>query len=112
MDKEVRPYTKEEAQKAVLRNIANTTKYWLKESRAKTTEAKLTGLAFSILAMIDGSAIGLPAMDIVLRPHISDEDFHRSRGEKWWQDGMAINDEVHLHDMWHEIYEEVKKEDD
>ena len=112
MSDKPRAYTKEEAQRAILEQIAHTVDYWEKESRRPDARGKLTGLAFSILAMIDGSNIGIPAIDLVLRPHPDDEQYHKDEGENWWEDGMAINDEVHLHEMWHQVYREVTGNDD
>mgnify|MGYP003389881266 FL=1 len=64
-------------------------------------QARLSGLVHSILVMFDGGASGIPALDIVARPHPDDEAFRRSEGEDdYWPDGAVINS-VNMHDMWY-----------
>lgn len=92
-----RAYTKEEAKEAFLHHVRSLVTYWDKCDCPQND--KLSGLAFSILNTFDGGAMSLPAMDIVLRPHASDEEFCRRNGDNWWPDGMVINDEVNLHDQ-------------
>jgi hypothetical protein len=64
-----------------------------------TIKGKLEGLAFSILNIFDGTT-GLPAMDIVLSPHPEDKDFALSEGERWYEEGMIIND-CYLHELFY-----------
>jgi len=73
-----------------LSHIKMLVKYWANVDGINVEE-KLDGLAFSILATIDGSSIELPAMDLVLRPHESDKDYCKSNGENWFEDGQVIN---------------------
>jgi hypothetical protein len=68
----------------------------------KSAEERCDGLAFSILNIFDGTSSDLPAMDIVLRPHEDDKEYNIDNGDKWFEDGMAINDDVTMHDMWHD----------
>jgi len=93
--------TKEKAREMFLNHIHDMVEFWANESRKQDPKRKLDGLVFSILALIDGSGMGLPAMDIVLRPHPEDKEFHQKEDEDWFEDGMVINDDCHLHEFWH-----------
>jgi len=96
-----RAYTKEEARKKFLDQIHNTVDHWENESRAETSKEKLDGLAFSILSMIDGSTMQIPSINIVLNPHTDDKEYHQEKGTNWFEEGMIINDDCHLHEFWH-----------
>jgi hypothetical protein len=94
-----RSFTVDEARQTFLKLLRDKAEYWgaLPE---KTVKERLDGLCFSILAMIDGSSLGLPAMDIVLRPHPEDKPFALENDEDYWEDGMVINNTM-LHEEWH-----------
>ena len=96
-----RAYTKKEVRKKFLDGIHNIVDFWVNESREETVEGKVNGVAFSILAMIDGSNIDIPAFDVVVRPHPDDKEYHQSEGNNWFEDGMIINDDCSLHEFWH-----------
>ena len=86
------PKPTEEVRKAFLDHLHTLVDYWSKH-RPDSKDA-CDGLVFSILNIFDGTTtMGLPAMDIVLRPHEGKES------ENWYQEGMVIND-CHLHDEW------------
>ena len=92
--------TKEQVRADLLDTIRSYAEYWDKVDR-KTSIEKLHGLAFSILGIFDGTTPGLPALDIVLRPHPDDKEYQKDQDEDWFEDGMVINDDVHLHDKYH-----------
>lgn len=91
---------KEQARKELLDIIRSYVDYWDKVDRL-TTHEKLSGLAFSILGIFDGVTPEYPAIDLVLRPHPDDKEYHIDNEDDWYEDGMVINDDVHLHDDWH-----------
>ena len=95
-----RAYTKAEVREEILRYIKELEKYWggLPD---KTVAERLSGLSFSILTMIDGATMDLPAMDLVLRPHPDDREFNINEGNNYYEDGMVVSDDVHLHDFYH-----------
>jgi hypothetical protein len=92
-------YTKKEVRDKFLYYIKSLEKYWL-ELPNKTVEERLNGLIFSILVTFDGESIEFPAMDIVLSPHPSDKQYHIDRGDKWYSNKIAFNDDVCLHEEW------------
>jgi hypothetical protein len=95
-----RAMTKEEVRKDFLRQIRNIVNYWKSESRTDTVDAngRIEGVAFSILALIDGANVMFPSMDLVMRPHPLDKKYHRKRKENWINDGLVINDDIELHE--------------
>lgn len=98
---EPRALTPKEVRTKFLDHIHAMVDYWLKEDRQPDVKDKLDGLAFSILADIDGSSFGLPAFDLVARPHPDDKAYLRGQGENWIEDGTVINADCHLHEFWH-----------
>jgi hypothetical protein len=92
-----RAKTAEEVREELLDHVRTMVDYWDKTERDK--KGALSGLAFSILTMIDGAA-ELPAFDLVCRPHPDDEAFHKSEDEDWYPDGMVVN-ECMLHDLFY-----------
>jgi hypothetical protein len=106
-----REMTKDESVDKLLNQLATLSHYWatlkpnpnspLESDRVeKTPLERCNGLVFSILAMIDGSNIGLPAFDLVPVQPEDDKEFLIARGEHYWPT-HAINDDTHLHDRWH-----------
>lgn len=76
----------------------STAEYWGRE--AKTPEAAADGAVFSMLNLLDGGTLQMPAIDLVLRPHPEDKAFHISEDEDYYVDGMCINDETMLHEEY------------
>jgi len=60
---------------------------------------RVRGLLHSFLVIFDGGSGGLPAFDIVARPHPADKAFHQEEGENWIEDGTVINADASLHEM-------------
>lgn len=94
---EPRAYTADEVRQQFLDHMRTLALYW--SSTAGTEREKLNGLCFSILNIFDGTSQDLPAMDIVLRPHENDMEFHKAEGDNWYEVGQVINDT-----MMHEEY--------
>lgn len=63
-----------------------------------SVEERLSGMLHSILPLIDGQA-GMPALDLVCRPHPDDKEFHQAEGEDWVEDGTVLNADVLLHEL-------------
>lgn len=93
-------YTMEEVQEKFLNYLHALVDYWDKVN-SRNSKEKMEGLIHSILVTFDGTSIEFPALDIVLRPHPDDKDYHIGNHEQWFEDGMCINDDVYLHDMWY-----------
>lgn len=92
-----RAYTAEEVTNGFLEELRRLAQYWARLPDQTPLE-KCEGLLFSILAVIDGDS-GLPGVDLVLRPHPDDKEFHRLEGSNWFEPGMAFNANVALHEI-------------
>jgi hypothetical protein len=93
-----KPISKEKAREEFLDHVRHLAHYWSRIERDPLRMCE--GVAFSILTAIDGSS-ALPTYDLVVRPHPDDKTFHENKGEDYYVDGMVINDDVHLHDMFY-----------
>jgi len=91
--------TKQEAQKEFLDHIHSSSEYWANLSDL-TPQERCDGVAFSILVMLDGESMELPAMDVSLNPHPDDKEFLKSEGENWFEPHMVINDDCELHHLY------------
>lgn len=97
-----RPITPEELRAKFIKQIDLIVKTWSKTPNYSSVSYLCYGVAFSILALIDGASIGMPAFDLVARPHPDDKGFHQKRGENWIEDGTTINEDVELHHLFSE----------
>lgn len=97
-----RAKTKQEARKEFLEHIQNCSEYWA-NLPDKTPQERCDGLVFSILAMLDGDSMALPAMDVSFHPHPDDKEFLKGEGENWHDPHIVINDDCQLHELWHSL---------
>ncbi len=108
-----RQFTQEEVQEKFLNHLWDLVKYWeTVEStpiptdpnpKPKTTRDRLEGLAFSILAMLDGCAVTMPAFEIYPAPHPEDKQYCKDNKEDWWpqlEDEVTVHGNEMLHDLW------------
>lgn len=94
-----RAYTKEETRAALLRHLHVLARYWGHQKCESETD-RCEGMAFSILNIFDGTSATFPAIDLVMRPHPDDKQFHISEDENYHEDGTVLNDDCHLHDLF------------
>lgn len=69
--------------------------YWKREAARDPGVDAVAGVAFSILAAIDGSAVALPAFKLIPRPHPTDRAYHHRLGERWYPDEGDIAGRLH-----------------
>jgi hypothetical protein len=103
-----REYTHEEIRQQVYAHIHNMVKYWENENREPLVKVKLEGLAFSILALIDGDT-ELPGFSLVPRPCKEDKDYHKSEGENWYPFTKDLKNDI-CHGEMHSEFLNFKKE--
>lgn len=92
-----RAYTEKEMRDRMLSHMKSLVKYWSNE-KSDSYEA-CDGLAFSILSMIDGSTMSVPALDIIPAPHPEDKEYCQSCNENWFEPKVINN--CMLHELWH-----------
>jgi len=103
-----RAYTAEEVEEMILRHIWTLVGYWDTMVGERPTRDRLSGLAFSILTMLDGCGMDIPAfklvphpprIELVPDPHPSDEEYHKENGDNWFDPETVI--ETMLHEAFH-----------
>lgn len=101
-----RAYTEQEVIEKMMRKFRSIAHYWAttplgSEHRFNGPEDELRwrcdGVAFTILAEMDGSSMNLPAMDIVLAPHPDDKQYCIDHDENWFEPEMRISTALHEH---------------
>ena len=77
--------------------------YWSRVEKQSPKEL-LSGLAHSILCVLDGVAGTFPTVDMVISPHPDDKKFHQDEGENWYADAPKEASEAAFNDtMLHEL---------
>lgn len=76
-----REKTEEEVRDEFLRHIRGLVKYW-EEIDNRPSKEKLEGLAFSILAALDGCSVDLPSFIVAPLPTKEDKQYHMKNGSK------------------------------
>lgn len=107
---DLKPYTADETRAHFLDHARMVAMYWARADLERTrepTQPPLTpmqerieraeGVVFSMLALLDGCT-EFPAVFLSVETHPTDEGFRRSRGERWYEDGLTFNGGVHMHD--------------
>lgn len=100
-----KPKTKEEIQKEIVEHFDGVARYWSGLENMSNIE-RCRGVVFSILVAFDGMSMGLPAMDIVMRPHPEDREYCIEEGVDWYPQQLTVNDDVMLHDLYTELKNE------
>ncbi len=97
MSEEPRAYTAEEATEMFLDHIRAMVDYWdtAGNTPGHTQKERLSGLAFSILTLLDGDTTTLPACYVRLEPHESDKEFLQGQGENWFEPGTDLEWPLH-----------------
>ncbi len=105
-----RAHTQEEMQDLFLDQIAARVNYWahvdIQPNKGETeAHARLSGLAFSILTILDGCS-ELPSFEIVPTPAEGDREFLIEEGENYWPPSELPENVATIHggSMLHELY--------
>ena len=99
-DGEPRAQTADELRDRFMDDCRNLVDYWAStEIDRDTVRERLSGLLHSLLGIIDGSSMGLPAFDLTASPHPDDKAYHQARGENWIEPGTVINADDCLHEI-------------
>jgi hypothetical protein len=126
-----RQYTIEECRDMFMKQVATIAAYWARQPDM-TPHERCTGVAFSILSMIDGSNLGVPSFDLVPREgeeapafdvlpcgHEEDKAWYQEQGENWWprvpdsvRETLPVINDTQLHEFWHSGYEPAPPPED
>lgn len=85
-------YTGEEVKELFLRHVNDLIAYWEKQSG--TTLYKMEGLAFSMLATIDGSDGIMPKFILAPDPHPEDKEYHIEKKSDYYPENHKIENEI------------------
>jgi hypothetical protein len=91
---EPREFTRDEVRTLLLEHIWGLIDDWDRNSRAATAREKLEGLAFSILAALDGSSVAIPSFVVAPCPGAGDRAYHASQGENWFPENHALVNQI------------------
>jgi len=101
---EPREYTEDEIREKFLKHVWHLIEYWHKEVPNKPEKEKMEGLAFSILAALDGSAMALPPFIVAPMPHKEDKEFYINNDMNYYpyNDRSKINGDIagSLHELF------------
>jgi|SRR5579875_117459 len=87
--KSLHQYSRAEVREKFRSGIRGIVDYWAMLP-GKTDHERCEGVAFSILAAIDGCSAALPRFLLVPAPHPDDKRFCEQRGENWYPEPPAI----------------------
>jgi hypothetical protein len=102
-------YTQEQVEKMFIDKIHQLVEYWANESSAIDAKKKLEGLAFSILATIDGSDVDLPAFILAPLPAEEDKEYHISNSRKYFPENHTAEISCDISGGLHDLYAQTKK---
>ncbi len=97
-----RAFTKEEVRKMIIDHIRVVVREWSSDRepyKGTTIEERCSGVAFSILVMLDGRANGLPAFALIPLPHPDDQAAKEAEGENYFAQPPKAVDDCDVIDM-------------
>jgi len=100
-----------EVREKFLRHIWDMIGIWENTTQRDTVREKMEGLAFSILAMLDGEAVEFPGFIVAPIPHKDAEKFHKERGENWFPRAKDCKQDIagSLHDQFYYVKRDARK---
>jgi len=96
-------YTAEEVRQKFLEYIWCLIRHW--DTHSADKRAALEGIAFSVLAMLDGDSAELPRFVVAPDPHPDDRESRIQRGEKWFPESPEVEYDISggLHEFFHAV---------
>jgi hypothetical protein len=91
--------TQEQVQDRFLNLVRDAARTWA-GSDLPDDLARCEGIVSTVLGIFDGKSEGLPALDIVVHPHPSDRAYCIENGENYYPQGLVINDDCTLQELW------------
>ena len=79
-----RELTPDEVREKFLQTVWGQIHWWTHETRAESIEDRLSGLAHSMLSLIDGSSADLPAFILAPLPHAEDKAYYKAQGKNYF----------------------------
>lgn len=93
-----RAYTSDELRETFLHEVRTIVKIWADPKIERDLKGRCSGVAFSILALLDGCSVDIPSIDLVFQPHEDDKEYYTAQGSNWIEPGTVVTD---LHDNFY-----------
>ena len=95
-----RQLTVEEVRDQFLAQVWHTIRYWQKLDNPGGD--RIEGAVFSVLAILDGTAVDLPGFIVAPAPHHSDREYCVERGENYFPEAPPVECDIagRLHDLF------------
>jgi hypothetical protein len=100
-----RAYTAQEVTEKILEGVVKQVRYWQKQPSCGTMENRVEGVAFSILSMLDGSTMDLPAFN--LSPDTEEDHINDciEEGKNYYDPDTVVS--TSLHELFHSTIKRV-----
>lgn len=86
-----RAWTEDEMRARFLDTVRAQVKYWQEQSTYTDPNDRISGMAHSLLSLLDGSVGMIPGFKLIPNAHCEDQQWHESQGENWWPEDVDIN---------------------
>jgi hypothetical protein len=98
-----REYTMEEVREIFLNHVNNMVHFWNDQDEGNQLD-RLNGLAFSILAALDGASMAVPYFIVAPNAYSGDKNYHKERGENWFPPNDDAKVRCSISGCLHEIF--------
>jgi hypothetical protein len=95
--------SKDEVRKEFLNQVRELVFYWDKINQ-KDTKEKLSGLAFSILTLLDGCSMCSPKFIVAPDPHPEDKEYHIENKEDYYPENYESDVKCDISGCLHELF--------
>jgi hypothetical protein len=97
--------TNDQVREDFLRQIWAYIGWWEHDERTPDVHDKLTGLAHSILTIIDG-ATSLPGFVLAPSPHPEDRQYYKDQDSDWYPETPEVPTDISgaLHELFYKIH--------
>lgn len=96
-----RELTEDEVREQFLRLVWKCVSDWEKVPN-KNMRERLSGLAFSLLVILDGDSVAIPGFTVCPDPHKDDKSYRSEKGKNWFPEENC-NIAGELHELFYEL---------
>lgn len=86
-----RAFTSQEIEETIYLQLATYARFWSAHVSNHNDYEKCLGMAHSILSMLAGCNINLPAFELHPSPHPDDEEYHLKIDENYYDNNTVVN---------------------
>jgi len=116
----MRQYTPKEIERQFIEHVSGLVDHWsqtdfssapsLVARSGNEATARCDGLAFSILAALDGSSMGVPAFVVAPTTHETDQSFNVRHGENWYPSNHDVEINADIGGGLHDAYSQFRRQ--